>query len=540
MERENCCDVELLSGGQLSGIVPCAGGLFSSPIKQRGGGNASGEADKIANSKKALQLFMTNTHAEIGRPPSMNFPASATPPAHGQRLRFSLAGMFVATFGIAVGLACWRAVGGDWRSVPYGAFAAFAAWFMIGISQEIAWRLRLRASPELPREIRTGLICQIAVSLSLIALLLAVIGREVVDRFQISDIRERFPESWAATRTLFEAGFLLVVLIAYGRWERLPNEARLGFSRNWRFVVDSFALAAGVGLLGLLLAKNLEMHGWVWLAIRGVENYVPTRWGGRLFSSREIPDGAFFDQFFLLGCGAVGLLGAAMAAVLSGVRGRRAANSSPVGLRLATLACLSGVVWLLSWCYFIGLPRLSPSFAEEVARQPEVNFLLAVVLMNAVSMAAATRIASHAVNISPLVAPPRFLHRRKDVIAACLLGVLLWLIGDVLLFARFASPMPPTPLWFDWPSWARWLNYIGECTQIHEPAKILSVVAVMVLLPWMWRRDSSANEQATGFISVDTGEFVSTWVGMIAILVVAGPVFAWWGFALTLKYLLQQ
>jgi hypothetical protein len=383
------------------------------------------------------------------------------------------------------------------------------------------------------------LACQIAVSLSLIGLLLAVIGREIVDRFQISDIRGRFPESWAATRTLFEAGFLLVVVIAYGPWGRLPNEARLGFSRNWRFVVDGFALAAGAGLLGLLLAKNLEMHGWVWLAIRGVENYVPTRWGGRLFSSREIPDRAFFDQFFLLGCGAVGLLAAAMAALVSGVKGRRATKSSPVVLWLVMLACLSGVVWLLSWCYSIGLPRLSPSFAEEVARQPEVNFLLAVVLMNAVSLAGALRFASQPVCIADLHSSRNFLHRRRDVVAVCLLGVLLWLIGDVLLFARFAGSMPPSPLWFDWPSWARWLNYIGECAQIHEPAKILSVVAVMVLLPWMWRR-SSANEQVTGFISVDTGEFVSTWVGMIAILVVAGPVFAWWGFALTLKYLLQQ
>jgi hypothetical protein len=100
-----------------------------------------------------------------------------------QRLRFSLAGMFVATFGIAVGFACWRSVGGGWQSATHGVLAAFSTWFILGTLQEIVWRWQLLYSPGLPREVRTGLSVQIALSLSLMVLLIAVIGREVVDHF---------------------------------------------------------------------------------------------------------------------------------------------------------------------------------------------------------------------------------------------------------------------------------------------------------------------------------------------------------------------
>jgi hypothetical protein len=83
------------------------------------------------------------------------------------------------------------------------------------------------------------------------------------------------------------------------------------------------------------------------------------------------------------------------------------------------------------------------------------------------------------------------------------------------------------------------LNYIGECTQIHEPATILGVVATMVLMNWL-RRSCSKNVQSDEFVSMDAGQFAAGWLSSFAILLVAGPVFAWWGIALTLKCLFHQ
>jgi hypothetical protein len=39
--------------------------------------------------------------------------------------------------------------------------------------------------------------------------------------------------------------------------------------------------------------------------------------------------------------------------------------------------------------------------------------------------------------------------------------------------------------------------------------------------------------------AIDPRQFAAAWLGSFAILVLAGPVFAWWGFALTLKFYFQ-
>jgi hypothetical protein len=475
----------------------------------------------------------------------MAFSALASPVPARPRLRFTLAGLFVCLLGIAVGLAYWR-IAETSRQIPNALLASFSVWFVIGMWQQTAARWRqLCQSRELPKDIRCGLAVQCATSLGIMVVLILAAGMEIAARHRLLGLETHHSDMSIVARMVIDATFFLAVICAYwlphceSRWQRSPA------FRFWRLLLNGVALMAAVGLLAALLMMNTYLLGFIWIAIRGVENVLPTRWAGSELLPASFANESVMGPFIAGGTAAAGLLASAAAAIVLLIRAWRMGGLVRFAFALAASACLSGVAWLLHWCHDAALPQLSPTLAAEVGNQPAANLFLGWVILFAAVTALAIRLSVQTASVtvsngveSPVRAP--LLHERVAVVALCLAGIVSGIVIELWQNMRLVTgTMVPTFAWLYQPrAWWWLLTNVSEYLEIYDPANLLSFAAAFVLIHWLWRTylgDLPHDEQW----SVEPRQFAAAWLGSFAILVLAGPVFAWWGFALTLKFYFQ-
>jgi len=482
----------------------------------------------------------------------MAISAIASPVPSRPRLRFTLAGMFVCVLGIAVGLAYWRLpdstkmlshTGGQ---LPSALLASFCVWFVLGMSRQSAARWRqLCQGRKLPRDIRCGLAVQFATSLGIVVVLVFAAGMEIGARHGWAGLEKCHPDMSAVARLLIEAAFFLTVTCAYWLPQRASRTPRSPIFRYWQLLQGGVALIALAAFLAALLMMRTHWLGFVWISIRSVENSLPSRWMGHEFLSASFASESLLGEFIAGGTAAASLLLVAAAAIVSLIRTWRMGRLVRSGFALGAGVCLFSVAWLLYWCHAVALPQLSATLAAEVGNQPAANLLLGWLILFAAVTALAMRLSVQTASAtvwsgveSPVRAP--FLHEQAAVAAICLAGIASGIVLELWQnLHRFMGTMAPTASWLYQPrAWWWLLTNVSDCLEIYDPANLLSYAAAIVLIRWLWRfyrRDLPRDE----LWSVEPRHFAAAWLGSFAILVLAGPVFAWWGFALTLKFYFQ-
>jgi len=467
--------------------------------------------------------------------------AAFSPPAsRASKVRFTLGGLFVCTFGVGVGLALvrWQMTTSTvrWFLFTNLLLMSAATWIMIGMAQRVIRGVRhFVGTFQSGAAVRRGALLDIGAALG-IALCLAIsVGAEMAWRLNWpAFVNNQYvgPES-----QIHRVLFFLALIGAY--WVPADHS---GDNRPWIRVMSrakTWALL-GIGLpwLGYTLFSWAFIPGLVHFAIRGVELGQPIRWLGRDFYRVNVDVDALTSQFIQEAIFAALLLAAAIVANVLMIRCWRKERRARYGSIVASIGCQLAVFGLVVHCQAAVLPELSPFMAAEVGKQP-----LGIVAMELALVAAAAAVFSYwQVADSPRgenpffqsgeATRPSFLDANAGVVIVALFGVLVEIIHSLWwqFSISFSSGMPPLDV-------RTVLITLVEFMRDAPHARIdLAVAIVLWLWLWRWAR-CTGNPPASRYIADGRLFFVAR-LAWTTTLMLAAPVAAWAGSAMMLWYVM--
>lgn len=446
------------------------------------------------------------------------------------RLRFTLGGMFVGVFGIAVGLAWWRVPG---ATFPHALLASFSTWFLIGLLQRL-WRDwgQLSHTRTLPGESRRLPSLKFAGSVGLVLLVAIVAAVEVAIHFRFAKPLSYVNYLWTWAR-LVEVIYFLAILLAYGRPSFQPPPQTI-IAAACRSLTMGLGLAFAGGVLGLMLANETFIIGLVHVAIRGVEMAQPTRWAGQVFNPARLHADRVPEAFIQGSIAAISLqLGAILAGIL--LVARRPLGRFIRGLLLVVMiGCLAGVAWLVSWCAGTLLPDFSPFMAESLGQPPGIIALaLVAIAAGATALAlwhSTVLLAENPFQVERPAPAEISLYEHPGVLAVGLVGIAAMVIpgfgqqlfdkGSVLLY-----------------DWRPWIVAIFEYAA-YWPHSLIQIAVAIVLGQriWCWWQGTPPSEQDA---VIDLPRFAAIWLVAAFTLAFAVPVLIWFGTAMTLRHFMS-
>jgi hypothetical protein len=307
----------------------------------------------------------------------VHWPAGMTRLARWPRIRYSIRGLLVFMFGLAVALTTARSGQSNWSELL---LAAFSGWFMVGMA-ETAWDTvqSWQAAPTgLPRDVRFGMLLEMLWPLGVITMVIAATGMDQFSRrlmaSESSDLNTH-----VAIPGLVQATLMLAVICGYWR-ESSRTTPDCKWDR-WNAVFVAFVVCAGLFWISLVVLNQMLLAPLIHVAIEGVRSALPTRWGGQDFEPVRLLSGLYseyVDQGLIVGA----LSAASFGLACSIPRAKRTHWAIRIAMSIAWCGCIAVIAIQLHWSYTVALPDLSPFLASRILTQPATNYAFGLALIH--------------------------------------------------------------------------------------------------------------------------------------------------------------
>lgn len=434
-------------------------------------------------------------------------PQSHQPP-NQPRFRFSLAGLFVAIFGLGVGLARWNAVPGDW---PGAILASAGCWFIIGMFQEV-WRAARYKSTDangadpFSRSIHCGVLIFAS---SLMALVLAL---SVAERLLKLDTTYDFV---SATEYVNSFTFLTLIM-AYGHGVRRSDSPT-----KWQRLLQWLAAAAGLLWLSLLCSDLMRIPALVHFAIGGVYQHMPLRWVDVLPDSYRQSTSDFINGAY---CAAAAATFAACCMIALSARWNRG-----ISIRYAWFAgcalSLTYTAFLVHRGHAIAKSAVAPHMTDNLFGRPWFEFAVGIALLLAGATFVAIRTSSMPYGNS---GHDRGLSGTGLASHPLVIGLLL-----IAIVSRLALDIHADYLSAGMPFWTTYFKYFLPLRLVW-PFFLMNIAAALVLGRALWASFRFRPQTVAVGPRYDNWKFITFWV----LAFVSIPLFvcaaAWLGFAMNL------
>lgn len=454
-------------------------------------------------------------------------PPPDKPLAHWWRFRFSVSGLLVFTFGLAVGLAYSRVKG---TSAPDYLFAVFAGWFVVGMAQTswVAFRRWRSAELGLSRSERFALALDVSWPLATIGMVALAATMDVLKREQRLNNSTNDLSFWTL-HGLIQGTFFLAVICGYSG-PRGWIDGRQVQRNRMSMLYSLLAIGMSFFWLSCLVHRQFSIPSLVHVAIHGVQLNWPTRWLGRDFAPASIfPElqQQFIDRAMLaatLSALALGLI----CGIVTCCAHRRIFCAC---LLLAWLACLGINLWLIYWCFTLALPTLSPFMTPQILTHSTATYGLGLsLILAAAGMFSWRWTATKEVGTEALRAPCETfipLHQQPFIMLT-FLSATVWSNFEPL---RMNFSLPDLN---DLQAWLQLLMSIVEFYCVWQPELLLQVAAMLLVARRLWPVGRAKKEIAMPTFAIQPAVFCLSMALTTITIIVAVPTLAWYGFALFL------
>jgi hypothetical protein len=390
-----------------------------------------------------------------------------------RRYQFSLRGLMVLVFGVAVGLSIASIEGLGFAD---GVLAAAGAWIVLGLVNQARdlWSTH-RGRNDLSRDERWGWRLAVFWRAGVAGLLVGYYLVSALVALQVIYLPESDDALWATGSDVRRAIFLVCMLIVL--WSVLP--ARPAGRRGLRArVVDLAGVAVGLVLCAMICWERMSIQFLVAVAIQGIEMAWPLRFSP---DGIELLPAARTARFFRECSLALPLtlinfgLTYGLAIQWSRGLGQRLAWSALLVIALPISA------WYTIWVFTVAMPRAFPIMIEAQRHVPLHAWVSALLLVLVLATATTYRLVGSAAQpsdgtyLSWRRADGRYYHERRAAILLLAFGIAVKVVVVVWYVAREFSFIG---LGLGWQSFAT------ECLcngQLLLPLIVLSVAGYAVL-----------------------------------------------------------
>jgi hypothetical protein len=443
--------------------------------------------------------------------------------------QFTLRGLFLLTFSVALGLSFWKTEQ-NWYS---GALVAISFWIVLGLAAQVRdlWRSS-QAADAMATEDRWGRRFAVAWRLAACLLIAAYVLVCWLARWNLLSLSDHADgQVIISSRGMCDAVLITVIIAAIASSPRFARPRR----RPWSWATGFMGGIAAGAVLVLLLVDKLTIPFLVHITIVDMQMSFP------LWLTRDVTaasSAARLARFLdVTTAGVVSILVSGVMLRLVALRWRQGGPARTcLGVLLAASLCvmvvLAGVVVLVE------VPTVAPVFAANIPLPTPYQLGAGVVLVLLLASTVACRWSAQTANSATGIPTwhcdqTRYHHENR---------LLLWLLGSVALtqcaivgiglvrqFGLFAAA---SPLFAAIPPWSA-LGYLVE-----DPLYCLSLAVVLLAVQGVaprWSRVADAAAAAQPRLA--PGLFLLIWCVILIIIACSAPILAAWGFALRLGVL---
>ena len=433
--------------------------------------------------------------------------------------QFSLRGLMIFVFGVAVGLSAMTSTRADWS---YAVLAAATTWIVLGLINQVhdLWRA-FGGRSDLSNDQRWGWRFAVLWRLAVAGLLIGYCVVRYLLARKIISLPEREHDMFDTGARLREALFylsLVVVLCSVPRLRRTPRRSR------WSLLLGALGGAAAACLCVVVWIERTCICFLVHVAIKGIAMVQP------LWLSREVLKvygDARSEAFFRLSLLAVIFLLASLALI------RQLARQWPRGPRRRLiwtgllLPSLAVTISYPIWVYTRGLERVAPRMAEALQMGPLHRWIFALPVLIVLVTAATWRIVG---NPGDPVCDPKlnwrvrqrsYYHERLAVIMVLAVALVMF-FGE--RYAAIAQPGTPFSVWQEtvWPLFGEYL-----CLQ----AAVLLLAVQGTLSGWF----RPVDPQPAGPPELPPARFCAVWCALFVTAIFGIPAIALFSFSVWLS-----
>ncbi len=431
-----------------------------------------------------------------------------------QPWQFTLRGLFVFTFSVALGLSFWKTEH-DWHQ---GFLAAISFWIVLGLAAQVRdiWRSsRQSDASTLTPDQRWGWRFAFAWRLAVCCLIAAYFLDRWLITWQVLAINDR-PDNafvFVSSREVCEAALLTLLIVAIASSPRFAKKGR----RPWSRAVDVLGVIAGGVIFVLLLVDRLVIPWLVHITINGIQNAWPLKFSADTMAAYSP---ARISRFFdITTMGVVSVLASCGLLRLLSLWWRRGGPMRTC-LGLLLVASLIATILLAGRIALVEVPGVTPVLAATIFMPTPHQLVAAAVLVLALVSAVAHRWSeppsaeSAAGGVSWRRDEERYHHERR-LLLLLLGGILLTncVVMGIELFRMFA-------FWF----------------LIESPVACLSLALAILAMQGVflgWSKRSATIVPPLPRLS--PALFLVIWSSLLTIVVCSAPILGAWGFALWLK-----
>jgi hypothetical protein len=458
-----------------------------------------------------------------------------------RRLRFSVFDLFVVTLGVAGGLAYHRVPGVGWFNAL---LLMCATWIVVGMLQQMrsacaTWR----AIPIADRELRNGAALAVARPIAVVALLAAAVGVEVAKELKL-DVSESIAlDSFTASL------FSLAIICAYtapGRAEiakPLPGQEKSKRKTVIQSAVNVLSVLLGCIWLVYVLVSAETISGLVHIAIRGVENYEPTRWSGKAFYPFDPQTRLLADFFWYAIVAAAAVTVSAISVVLLTIHWNyEGTRRTLIGMAVAGIAVAT---YLVHWNWTVAFPAVSPFLFAHTGTQPWYVVAAGISVFGGACFLFAMRYLPEERVSNPRPPDmPRPYHLSGGVLILVLLAMIVsampgwWNVPFISTLWGSPTLLSDLELWWnggagllELPQLLLQIAYALAASYVEEPKMLLRLAAILIVAAQLhgWRRGQPTIE---ALAPVQLPKLVVLTALAAITLLLAIPAGAWLGFVI--------
>lgn len=443
------------------------------------------------------------------------------PPRRWSWPQFNLQWLFIFVLGLGAGLSVWRLKFGLWDSLG----ACFLAWIAVGLIQTSCaafrqWRDERAAPQGRQFYLALAMLWPLGTLLLVMTYLTFRIGYE--QKWLVFSGHDGFFGGDA----LRDAPLYAAIVLAFCNW--LPAAKRPWTNRG---LVKSILGTIAALVWCLLVVRNTIMVPvLVHIAIRGLENSLPMRWGGRVLYPENMQL-ELTSLFHHRAAVAALLLAGAVAGLLMLSKSWHSTRQRQLAALTLWMACGIGAAWLVHWCGSLALPRLSPFLAGQMPGAPVASKVAGGLLLLTISLATGYRLA---VVRGPLGTveessgqPPPALPFHYGLIA--MLTICLALIGKSVSEWWWADWSYNDLFSIDaaWSLLAKWFWQWFEFLQgqLSEPSFLFRTAALVTVVVALFRRRQY--DPLALADELPPGKFLTMTVLSLVTWLLAVPILAW-------------
>ncbi|MEX2172983.1 MAG: hypothetical protein WD872_01390 [Pirellulaceae bacterium] len=450
----------------------------------------------------------------------MTHPTSPATTRPRSRWRFTLAGLMVFMLGLASGLAVTRLEHVRWFD---GLLAAFAVWYLVGSWSQAAAIVRAGRMVVVPELARRAIWWPVAINIAAPLLVALGAGLLLARQHRALHFHTLDDVSYSQAFNYLCVGLIFVPPLMTTQSPQRTASNRQGVTGR---LVAAAALVGGLGVAVLAVVNQVWIVALIHFAIHGIRQYQRYRPEGDPFGERAFFP-ADYGEFCTLAAVAwlVWLAAGGLLCLFaqSGARTRRSRIS--IVLFGITQAALVG---LLATGSGMLASHISPTMSRfVVGDKPVILWSLGFLFLTVAATWMTQRLARGEPNENLRVSLPNgpqlFLHQWLIVLA---LPIVWWWASQYSTFSAINEM-------FQLSGWA--LLEFRASLLIEDTTALFWLASTIALLGTAWRRWRGYDGEVLELPQASPGQLAAVWLGCVALLATAGPVWAWLGFALLMR-----